>query len=154
MQHGLDTHAVAVNARNYNRVMRALSPQGKGGRKSIKPSDWLLAALHREIPAYAAFPNLAWQSWEDVSDLTASRNGSYDRRGFQTVQKGHCEAVLRKHLGLKSWDEAVPVREPVTTGKIAFLFLTRGRLAQEAVWSSYFAGHEDRVTRVCASQGG
>ena len=142
---GLDTHAVAVNARYYQRVMAALSPQGKSGSQSIKPSDWLLAALHREIPTYAAFPNLAWQGQENVSDLMDKRNGTYDRRGFQNPNRHLCDDVLRLHHGLEHWRAAAPERERAENGRVAFLFLTRGRPVLETVWSEYFAGHDDHV---------
>ena len=84
--HGLDTHAFAVKAEYYDRVMRVLSPQGKRVTREVKPSDWLLAALHREIPTYAAFPNLAWQGQEAVSDLMGKRNGTYDVEGVPAMQ--------------------------------------------------------------------
>lgn len=156
---GLDTHAVAVRAEYYERVMQVLSPQGKAGRESIKPSDWLLAALHQEIPTYAAFPNLAWQGQEAVSDLMGRRNGTYDARGFQHSNGKIMYPVLRRHLGLPHWREVVPeesAESEVAAGgpgsdvksprKVAFLFLTRRVPHQVEMWSEYFADHEAEVS--------
>ena len=160
--HGLDTHAFAVKAEYYDRVMRVLSPQGKRVTREVKPSDWLLAALHREIPTYAAFPNLAWQGQEAVSDLMGKRNGTYDVKGFQRCNREYIAPVMRRHLGVTHWRGGVvddgtehgvgnaaagsPAVEGMRDGRVAFLFLTRGLPGHLEMWSEYFRGHEDRVS--------
>lgn len=149
--HGLDTHAFAVKAEYYDRVMGVLSPQGKRPSREILPSDWLLAALHREIPTYAAFPNLAWQGQEAVSDLMGRRNGTYDETGFQTPHRHLVAPVLRRHLGITGWPapeeeaEAIPENRS-RGGKVAFLFLTRGLPNHPEMWSEYFEGNQARVS--------
>lgn len=160
--HGLDTHAFAVKAEYYDRVMRVLSPQGKRVTREVKPSDWLLAALHREIPTYAAFPNLAWQGQEAVSDLMGKRNGTYDVKGFQRCNREYIAPLMRRHLGVPNWRGGVvddgtehgggnaaaasPAVEGMRDGRVAFLFLTRGLPGHLEMWSEYFRGHEDRVS--------
>jgi hypothetical protein len=42
----------------------------------------LFSALHKSIPPFAAFPNLAWQAVEH-SDLTGSRYSNYQEDGSQ-----------------------------------------------------------------------
>src|SRR5438270_872419 len=45
-------------------------------------SDVLMSALHRTIPTYAAFPNLAWQAF-GFSDLTKGKYSNYQADGSQ-----------------------------------------------------------------------
>lgn len=157
--HGLDTHAFGVRAGYYDRVMSVLSPTGKRPGREVKPSDWLLASLHNEIPTYAAFPNLAWQGQEAVSDLMGHRNGTYDETGFQRWNLHKVAPVLRRHLGVPGWtpreeergegrqEKATPAAAiPKPGGRVAFLFLTRGLPNHAEMWSEYFQGHEERLS--------
>ena len=60
--YALDTHAFAVRAPYYRKVMAALARKEGERVPHARASDWFLADLHREIPTYACYPNLAWQA--------------------------------------------------------------------------------------------
>jgi len=77
----LDGHAFAVRRPFYAIVrarMRGLAKRAGG----CLHSDVLLSSLHRQIPTYAAFPNLAWQA-VDRSDLSGITYSNYDPDGSQ-----------------------------------------------------------------------
>ena len=76
----LDHHAVAIRAPYYLAARAAM-----GGRVSgAHSSDVLLAALQDQIPTYAAYPNLAWQS-EGYSDLAGRSYSNYHPDGRQRL---------------------------------------------------------------------
>lgn len=81
------THAYAVRSRWFGRLRRTIR---RGIREGL-PCDVVLSGLHREIPTYALYPNLAWQS-DGFSDLKDGASSAYGRDG---VQKWHRE-VLRE----------------------------------------------------------
>ena len=57
----------------------------RGGRRNAQHlfhSDVLLSTLHKSIPTYTAFPNLAWQAVEH-SDLTGRTYSNYAPDGQQ-----------------------------------------------------------------------
>ncbi|QJE96798.1 beta-1,6-N-acetylglucosaminyltransferase [Luteolibacter luteus] len=80
--HAVDTHAVAIRAPYYKQVMRMLDRHGKPDLGVAKASDQFLALLHRKIPTYACYPNLAWQAVSE-SDLTGTRYSNYGTDGQQ-----------------------------------------------------------------------
>jgi glycosyltransferase involved in cell wall biosynthesis len=77
-----DHHAVAFRSSSFKKVMRALSGFGKKTIPSISYSDLKMSDILRDMAAYAAFPNLAWQAATD-SDNNYGVNASYDIRGAQ-----------------------------------------------------------------------
>ena len=83
VRRAVDAHAFAVRAPHYLRVRKALRGGGKGARDEAYP-DILLSWLHREIPTYAAFPNLIWQA-EGWSDLLGREHCNYDADGGQRL---------------------------------------------------------------------
>lgn len=168
----LDTHAWAVRAEYFHEVRRALTgkywPQ-RGGR--IPAADILLAELVRRVPAYAAFPNLAWQQ-EEMSDLAGGSYGNYDDDGTQHHSLGCLRGVMAESLGGVAhapaadesrqhhafmWPPAMQRRRPppaVTetpapplgpNDKVAFLFLTRDLHGHPDIWEEYWRGHEDGI---------
>jgi hypothetical protein len=79
-----DLHAFAVKAEYYQKVMSVLTPQGKrAADHSVEPSDRAIATVLTEIPAYAAWPNLAWQAREDSSIAQGWINDNYTVDGLQ-----------------------------------------------------------------------
>jgi hypothetical protein len=77
----LDMHAVAIRSEYYLRVRAAMRGGGKG-KKGGSYSDYSLSALHKSIPTYAAYPNLAWQA-ADYSDDTGKFHSHYLEDGTQ-----------------------------------------------------------------------
>lgn len=58
----LDTHAVAVNSRYYKTILHSLRiRRAAAGATASPPLDVALSILHKTIPTYAVWPNLAWQ---------------------------------------------------------------------------------------------
>ena len=81
VRRAFDFHACAIRAPHFLAARRAM----RGGPREAPPrfhSDVLFSALHKSIPTYAAFPNLAWQAVEH-SDLTGSRYSNYHPDGSQ-----------------------------------------------------------------------
>ncbi len=78
-----DLHAFAVRATWYRKVMCALTPMGKTEGVWLDPSDRAVAKLLKDIPAYAAWPNLAWQAREDSSLAHGWVNDNYTADGLQ-----------------------------------------------------------------------
>ena len=74
------THAYAVRARYFLRVRTAMRNGATG--KGVKECDVVLAELADEIPTYAAYPNLAWQS-AGASDIMNVNRCQFDQNGIQ-----------------------------------------------------------------------
>ena len=85
----LDTHAFAIRAPYYNRVLQAMRGLGRGSPVRKIASDLELAALHSEIPTYAAWPNLAWQA-VSPSAITGVTYSNYAEDGRQVL----CQEML------------------------------------------------------------
>jgi hypothetical protein len=134
----VDTHAFAVRAPYYRRVMAALDAHGKPRPGHALASDRFLAAMQGEIPTYACFPNLAWQA-EKKSDLTGATCTWYGRDG---AQRCHREVIDRVYA--KIGGDGSPVGES-TTAKLGLLFLTRGDVNQPGVWREFVHGRPDGV---------
>lgn len=89
----VDNHAVGIRRTWYDRVLFKL----RRGREDAKiwphtASDRHLAALMREIPTYAAWPNLAWQR-EAVSDQTGQKYSYYGPTGNQLTNGGMLQNI-------------------------------------------------------------
>ena len=138
VNYAVDTHAFAVRAPYFDRVMQALDAHGKETPSHPLASDRFLAALHREIPTYAFFPNLAWQA-EELSDLTGSRYTLYRRGGTQGHQNHIVEATFAAMLG---GGAGVPAQKPSSLG---LLFLTRGDVHHPGIWREFVDQAPSRV---------
>jgi Core-2/I-Branching enzyme len=168
----LDTHAWGVRAKYFWELRRALRGKFWPRADRTPASDLLLAELTRRVPAYAAWPNLAWQQ-EEISDITGGVCGNYDPDGTQYHSGGCLRGLLAECLGgqphlpavqaaqqargwfwpteVKHQPPPVGTRElpagPLTDGdRIAFLFLTRGAHCFPGVWEEYWRGEEPRVS--------
>jgi hypothetical protein len=81
VRRALDTHAVGIRAEHFYTVRAAMRGGGKGAQGN-RCSDALLSSLHKFVPTYAAYPNLAWQR-EIYSDLRQKIYSNYFRDGRQ-----------------------------------------------------------------------
>jgi len=81
VRRALDMHAVAINSNYFLQVSAAMRGYGKG-RQGQLHSDYLLSDLHKSIPTYAAYPNLAWQM-ENYSDNLQKNVSQYHPDGHQ-----------------------------------------------------------------------
>lgn len=81
----VDNHAVIVRRSHYWPVMGGLAGSRRNAERDISYSDLKLAQQQHKIPAYAAFPNLVWQSssWSDTSNRVLT---AYDAEGCQVEQ--------------------------------------------------------------------
>ena len=168
----LDTHAWGVRAEYFHEVRKALTGKywpERGGE--IPAADILLAELVRRVPAYAAYPNLAWQV-EEMSDLAGGENGNYDDDGTQRHSLCCLRGVLAESLGGTAhapaaeesrqhhafmWTPAMQrkipppaVTEPAPpplgdNDRVAFLFLTHDLHQHPGIWEEYWRGHGDRI---------
>jgi hypothetical protein len=154
-KYAVDTHAVAVKAEYYDRVMQMLDRYGKEDLPEVaKASDQFLAILHREIPSYACYPNLAWQS-ESTSDLAGVSYSNYHRDGFQKNWTGAVSGLLEELVGGRSAEGGLVSEEwgveeksgmnfavPV---KLGLLFLTRDEVNHPEIWQEFVAEKSDGV---------
>ncbi len=171
----LDTHAWGVRRPWFKTVMRALEGREIKASRVNPAADVFLARLHEQVPAYAVFPNLAWQN-EEHSDLVKGVFSNYDADGTQRPVPEVMAGLHAEALGGRAWPGAAlraaaskpfylrhfepvlprapvpapppePVGEAVSTPvRVAFLFLTVGELNHPRVWAEYFAGREAQVS--------
>lgn len=170
----LDTHAWIVRREYFLEVRRAM----RGGDwpkdgSPIPAADILLANLTLKVPAYATWPNLAWQE-EDISDLSGFKKvgGNYDHHGRQKYNRASVTGLLAEMFGGKTHAPALeagravraefrrppgqtaPVKVDLETPvpplgeeeRVAFLFLTRGAHHHPDMWTEYWRGLENRVS--------
>ena len=82
----LDTHAYAVRAEHFERLLRAFRRPNNPGSSAEGVLDWgvdfPLKDLQRDIPTYACWPNLAWQQ-PNNSDLATKAWRAYGDDGKQ-----------------------------------------------------------------------
>ena len=79
----LDTHAVAVNGRYFKPVLHFLNPRKtRTWEDGPQRLDVALSELHKLIPTYAAWPNLAWQRM-GYSFHNEYAYSNYDEEGRQ-----------------------------------------------------------------------
>lgn len=83
VRRALDMQAVVFRQAHYGRVRAAVRGRGKGavGEKCM---DVSVSDLHKEIPTYAAFPNLIWQA-ESWSDIARRKYSNYEPDGSQRL---------------------------------------------------------------------
>jgi inositol phosphorylceramide mannosyltransferase catalytic subunit len=96
-QSATTTHAWAVNRPFMRRLLREFSPRARKNGQDLISIDLTLARLHREIKAYACFPNLARQR-ESWSDLEGRYYTVYGQDGQQTLWTENLVDGARQHL--------------------------------------------------------
>ena len=144
--YALDTHAFAVRAPYFRQVMAALSVRPDRDVEHARASDWFLADLHREIPTYACYPNLAWQAVSD-SDLAGGVYSNYTPSGEQRAGAGEIVGLQAEMWGGSRWIshtlEVVKEGEDcIAQGStpepcLGLLFLTRGDVNQPEIWREF-----------------
>jgi hypothetical protein len=168
----VDTHAIAFNAKYYKKALRILDRQAKLSWGVPKASDQFIALLHRDVPTYACYPNLAWQDVSD-SDLLGAEYSSYQGDGVQVnwtdsvahllpelvgerIELGMGDAMMRviprvmpavnDDAGFQCTHEIVPLRIWVRKPpKIGLLFLTRGDVNHPHIWREFVAEAPEKV---------
>lgn len=140
VHHAVDTHAVAIRAPYYRRVMEMLDRHGKPEAGVAKASDQFLALLHRDIPTYACFPNLAWQDISE-SDLAGREDSNYTKDGRQKNWGEAVEGLLGELVGgdAGTTSDGPPPR-------LGLLFLTRGDVHHPELWRDFVAEAPGRVS--------
>jgi hypothetical protein len=136
----VDTHAVAIRAPYYRRVMEMLDRHGKPDLGVAKASDQFLALLHQEIPTYACYPNLAWQE-ESGSDLTGEKYSNYTKDGRQKNWGAAVDGLLRELVGGEDKNTCGESPQP----RLGLLFLTRGDVHHPEVWRDFVSEAPERV---------
>jgi hypothetical protein len=136
VKHAVDHHAVAIHSRYFKEVLRILDASWQGEVPFPRASDRFFAQLHKRIPSYACFPNLAWQMESD-SNLTGTKYSAYHRGGSQK----NSPAVVHQLLEEMSCGKAAVQQEP----KIGLLFLTRGDVHHPQIWRDYVAQAPEQV---------
>lgn len=165
--YALDTHAFAVRAPYYRKVMEALSRREDESYTHARASDWYLADLHREIPTYACYPNLAWQAVA-ASDLAGGTYSNYTPSGEQIAAAGEIIGLQGEQWGARRWQgwqrpeladslptsPSPPHNGSATIGirrserpapRLGLLFLTRGDVCQPDVWQEFTAKSDTEV---------
>jgi Core-2/I-Branching enzyme len=166
----LDTHAWAVRAPYFRAVRQALAGRFWQEPGPLPAADILLAELARRVPAYALYPNAAWQQ-EEMSDLTGAFGGNYNTDGTVRCGQQVLPGLLAEVLGGRAWPQAAaearvphawfwpdamrppPAAAPAPAevpglsqeGRVAFLFLTCGGHHHPGVWEEYWHPHAERV---------
>jgi hypothetical protein len=165
----VDTHAIAFSASYYKRVMAILDRHGKPDFGIAKASDQFIAALHKEVPAYACYPNLAWQ---DVSgsDLLGQEYSNYREDGLQRNWTNSVTHLLPELVGerievveerrkpkVATFDPAHGERDQGCSEilsrrqwvrkrpKLGLLFLTRGDVNHPRIWREFVAESPEGV---------
>ena len=169
----VDTHAIAIRAPYYEKVLEILDRRAKPNRGVPKASDQFIALLHKEVPTYACYPNLAWQDLSG-SDLLGAEYSSYHADGLQKnwtdsvthllpelvgerIELGEGHAMMRvvplvtptksDNNSVQCTHEKVPMRVWVRKPpKLGLLFLTRGGdVNHPRIWREFVAEAPDKV---------
>ena len=140
--YAVDTHAIAVREPYYKRVMEMLDRHGKPALGVAKASDQFIALLHKEIPAYACYPNLAWQ---DVSgsDLLGVNYSNYHGDGLQRNWAWAVDSLLKELTG--EGRSGTGVEKDTPAARLGLLFLTRGDVHHPQIWREFVTEAPDRV---------
>ena len=151
VHHAVDTHAVALRAPYYQRVMRMLDRHGKPNPGVARASDQFLALLHREIPSYACYPNLAWQD-VSKSDLLHHSYSNYSSDGRQRNWVGSISGLLTELTAAPAHSSKPRARKPSTfvghsaaESRLGLLFLTRGDVNHPDLWREFVSEAPERV---------
>jgi Core-2/I-Branching enzyme len=141
VSNAVDTHAVAIRAPYFRRVMEMLDRHGKPDLGVAKASDQFLALLHKEIPTYACYPNLAWQ---DVSgsDLKGEKYSNYTKDGRQKNWGAAVEGLLAELVNGDDKKNCGETPQP----RLGLLFLTRGDVQHPEIWRDFVAEAPERVS--------
>lgn len=153
--YALDTHAFAVRAPYYKRVIAALDASSAENRAKshARASDWFLGDLHEEIPTYACYPNLAWQAVA-TSDLVGGTYSNYTPSGEQISSAGEVIGLGAEMAGGTRWKRHLEVfvesgeskeSKDHKAPKLAVLFLTKGALNQPEYWRKWLDEAGDEV---------
>jgi hypothetical protein len=160
VRHAVDTHAVAIRAPYYARVMEMLDRHRKPDLGVAKASDQFLALLHREIPTYACYPNLVWQD-VSPSDLMMNVYSNYTMDGRQKNWGGAVAGLLGEAVEgdderrTLNTEHRMPNEEMKACGKmpqprgkkprLGLLFLTRGDVNHPDIWREFVGEAPGRV---------
>lgn len=160
---GVDTHAIAVRAPYYRKVIELLDRHGKEDLGVAKASDQIIAFHQKVIPSYACYPNLAWQ---DVSgsDLLGREYSNYTTDGFQRNWQRNVSQLLPELVDHRPPEAHIQIAtHPAKTGdiphggerpleqkarrppKLGLLFLTRGDVNHPDIWREFVQEAPDRV---------
>ncbi len=85
----LDTHAWGCNGKYFRQILSKLHDLTPGPRDARMATDLALSHLHMEIPVYAVFPNLAWQS-ASPSNIVDREETNYE----ENVHQRHGAEIL------------------------------------------------------------
>ncbi len=95
-----DMHAVAIRKTVYSDALRTMRP---GGRRAppgcVVNSDVALADLQVDVPAYAAWPNLAWQRWSYSNTVGGTMSNYRSETGEQML---YPHAISAVHLQMET----------------------------------------------------
>jgi GR25 family glycosyltransferase involved in LPS biosynthesis len=141
----VDHHAVGIRRMWFPRILESLRPQRCGSDwKAMPASDQIVAGLAKEIPMYAAYPNLAWQR-TNHSDILNTNYSNYSPHGVQKWgDDGLLDGLAAEVFGGHRWRTGAFER-PASPVNIAFLFLTRNNVRHPEVWEEYLGKSRDRV---------
>lgn len=132
-KYAVDTHAVAIRAPYYKRVLKALNAYGKPRPNHPLSSAHFIAALAEEIPSYACFPNLAWQAEEKKDKPEAEEQNNYQAAGTQKEGSYFIDRTFSEFAGTP---HTTPGHyEP----KLGLLFLTREDVNHPDIWREFVA---------------
>jgi hypothetical protein len=159
----VDTHAVAIRSTHYDAVIRKLDRHLKDDDQEVpKASDQYLALLHKEVPSYACYPNLAWQALSG-SDLVGREYSNYTsdgrQRNWTPMISDLFNQAINPELIRPPMPEVAIERETESPGrplpsvvsggtsrpKIGLLFLTRGDVNHPDVWREFLDGGQEHV---------
>ncbi len=103
----VDMHAVAVHAKYFRAVRKALAHPERISFLATMANDQAIAELQTDIPTYAAFPNLAWQR-QGFSNAQEYVYSAYDQCGNQfnaDPVTGLLEAMERAFPNFQNLDQ-------------------------------------------------
>ena len=123
----VDAHAWAIRAAYYDQIMEILDRHNKPVPKHPLASDQFVAAAQGQIPTYACYPNLAWQSVVG-SDLTGTEYSLYNPGGTQKTHEQALENLISQCVAPETFS-----KEP----KLGLLFLTRGDVNHPGIWKEW-----------------
>ena len=141
IQRALDMHAVGINRRYFLHIRKAMRGAGKWSRGNFH-SDVLLSRLHSQIPTYAAFPNLAWQSYS-YSDNIGRSLSHYDSKGTQIYNQ---HALLHLYPYVPEFVDAILLRAPKEV-----MDSLRDRGWHNGYWRDKQTGRDNGIHRLLAS---
>ena len=91
-----DNHALVVRRSFLNKALHALRGTSRGAPATIDYSDLKLSGIHGSVPAYAAYPNLAWQR-SSYSDNSSCHLSFYTPEGNQRMFSSMMEGFAAEH---------------------------------------------------------